>query len=160
MEEYPKRLVELYEVLKYMSDEDKEKIPQDLKEAIETGRDENYTWVYDESKPLAEQDLHPDTVAMLTHINMEYILTEEQKENVRKTLASNKKKNKINSDLIPQEIHVDESEPSTEVVDENEEKIDESEENSMVPVKEHKSIFKRIAHFFMDLFINSDFKEN
>ena len=157
MEDYPKRLVELYEVLKYMSEEDKEKLPQDLKEAIENGRDENYTWTYDETKPLAEQDLHPDTVAMLTYINMEYILTDEQKENVKNTLASNKKRNKVNSDLMPKEIHTDFDEDDLKA----EESIEDDEEKTdMVPTNEHKSIFKRIIHFFVDLFINSDYKEN
>ena len=163
MEDYPKRLVELYEVLKYMSKDDKSKLPQDLKDAIENGRDEEYVWSYDESKPLAEQDLHPDTVAMLTYINMEYILTDEQKENVKNALASNKKRNKINNDLKPQEIHTDFDESDLESQEESEEvseEVEEDEETSMVPVGETKSIFKKIVHFFMDLFINSDFKEN
>lgn len=175
MEDYPKRLVELYEVLKYMSEEDKAKLPQDLKDAIENGRDENYTWNYDESKSLAEQDLHPDTVAMLTYINMEYILTDEQKENVKSALASNKKKNKVNNDLKPQEIHMDfdesevtegteeenkETEDDKNTEEENEKSKENDEETGMVASKKHESIFKKIVHFFMDIFINSDYTEN
>ena len=44
MIDYSKRLVEVDEILKYLSEEDYNKIPKSIIEAIKQNRDKTYTW--------------------------------------------------------------------------------------------------------------------
>lgn len=90
--EYKKCLVELDEILKYLSDEDISKIPYEIKRAITEEKDKQYTWNYDESKELSEQNINRKTIAMLSYLNMEYLLNEEQKMLIEKLHEFNEKK--------------------------------------------------------------------
>ncbi len=77
--EYEKCLVELDEILRYLKDEDLRKIPSEIRKAINEKKDKQYNWNYDESKPLDEQNINRKTIAMLSYLNMEYLLNQEQK---------------------------------------------------------------------------------
>ena len=77
--EYENCLVELDEVLSYLSKENLQKIPEEIRNVIKSKKNKEYTWKYDESKPLNEQKLSRKTIAMLSYLNMEYLLNEEQK---------------------------------------------------------------------------------
>ena len=78
--EYTKCLVELDEILNYLSLENLEKIPLEIRNSIKEHKDKEYIWKYDETKELNEQELDRKTIAMLSYLNMEYLLNEEQKE--------------------------------------------------------------------------------
>lgn len=78
--EYKKCLVQVDEVLRFLQEEDLNKIPLEVRKAISTSKDKNYIWHYDESKSLSEQDLDIKSVAILSYLNMEFLLTKEQKE--------------------------------------------------------------------------------
>ncbi len=90
--EYEKCLVQLDEILKYLSNEDLQKIPNEVKEAITIEKDKNYSWKYDKSKTLVQQNLDRKTIAILSYLNMEYLLNDEQKELMRKIHKSNEEK--------------------------------------------------------------------
>ena len=77
--EYENCLVELDEVLSYLSKENLQKIPEEIRNVIKSKKNKEYMWKYDESKPLNEQKLSRKTIAMLSYLNMEYLLNEEQK---------------------------------------------------------------------------------
>lgn len=79
MEDLNKRLAEVEYILKKLDDKYLNKIPQEMWDYIEENKDKNYIFNYDESKTLVEQDLNIDTISILTYINMEYLLDEEQK---------------------------------------------------------------------------------
>ena len=49
MSDYNKRLVEVDEVLKYLSKEDLEKIPEDIRKLIKENKDISFIWHYDET---------------------------------------------------------------------------------------------------------------
>ena len=87
-----KALVEAKEILKRLSSEDYAKIPEDVKEYIETNKDDNYEWHYDDSKELNEQELHEYTLPILAYINSEFLLNEEQKAYMEKVYQDNDKK--------------------------------------------------------------------
>lgn len=97
MIEYNKRLVEVDEILKHLSQRDYNKIPEDIREAIEKNKDKEYKWKYDDAKKLKEQDVPDDTIAILSYINMEYLLNEEQKKFVESLHEFNEKNNRINT---------------------------------------------------------------
>ena len=97
MIEYNKRLVEVDEILKHLSQIDYNKIPKEIKEAIVDNKDKEYKWQYDATKKLKEQDIPDDTIAILSYINMEYLLNEEQKKFVESLHELNEKNDIINT---------------------------------------------------------------
>jgi len=64
--DYNKRLVEVDEVLNYLSDEDLLKIPEDIRQAIKENKDKEYVWKYDVTKELKDQKLNRDTIIILS----------------------------------------------------------------------------------------------
>ena len=97
MIEYNKRLVEVDEILKHLSQIDYNKIPEEIKEAIKENKDKKYKWKYDDTKKLKEQDVPDDTIAILSYINMEYLLNEEQKKFVESLHKLNENSKLINT---------------------------------------------------------------
>ena len=86
MEDLNKRLVEVEYILKKLDDEYIKKIPQEIWDYIEENKDKDYIFDYDENKTLVEQNLSIDTISILTYINMEYLLNEEQKKEMMEFL--------------------------------------------------------------------------
>lgn len=79
-----KRLKELYVILQYLTDDDFNKIPKETIDEIKANMDNNYEFDIDTSKPLYEQKIHNDTLALLANISAEYLLNEEEKILMRK----------------------------------------------------------------------------
>lgn len=92
MMKYEKCLVEVEEVLKYFKDEDLIKIPYEVRKAIKDKKDKQYNWNYDESKRLSEQNINRRTKAILSYLNMEYLLNKEQKNFLEEWHRYNEKK--------------------------------------------------------------------
>ena len=92
MVDYNKRLVEVDEILNYLSEEDLMKIPEDVRQLIKENKDKEYTWQYDETKPLKDQNVSRDTIAFLSYLNMEYLLNEKQKQYMKQLHELNEKK--------------------------------------------------------------------
>lgn len=74
-----KCLVQLDNVLNHLDSECIKKIPYKIRKTIQEKRDTQYKWNYDETKSLDEQNLDRRTIAMLSYLNMEYLLDKEQK---------------------------------------------------------------------------------
>ena len=79
MIDYKKRFVEVDEIIKYLPKKEFSKIPNDLIDLIRKNKDSKYIWKYDNNKKLEEQNIHKDTIAILSYINMKYILEDNQK---------------------------------------------------------------------------------
>ena len=90
--DFSKALVEVDEILNYLSEEDLLKIPEEVRNTIKENKDKEYFWKYDETKPLKEQDVGRDTIAFLSYLNMEYLLNEEQKKLMQEIHELNDKK--------------------------------------------------------------------
>lgn len=82
--EYEKCLVEVDEVLNHLSKEELNKIPEDVLKGIKKHKDKEYMWKYDENKQLEEQTFDRNTIVILSYINMEYLLSKEQKDLMEK----------------------------------------------------------------------------
>lgn len=104
--EYEKCLVEVDEVLNHLSKEDLNKIPEDILKGIKEHKDKEYTWKYDESKELKEQKFDRNTIAILSYINMEYLLSKEQKDLMEKIHELNEQslQNEIQEKCDPKEL--------------------------------------------------------
>lgn len=92
MVDYNKRLVEVDEILNYLSEEDLLKIPEEVRNTIKEKKNKEYFWQYDETKPLKDQKVSRDTIAFLSYLNIEYLLNENQKEYMQQLHELNEKK--------------------------------------------------------------------
>ena len=72
-------LVEVDSVLYHLDPNELKKIPTEVRDAINEFKSLEYVWFYDESKPLLEQNLRRESIAMLSYLNTEYLLDEEQR---------------------------------------------------------------------------------
>lgn len=90
--EYKKCLVEVSEVLSHLREEDLNKIPLDVRTAIKENKDKKYIWKYNETKDLTEQDLDRKSIAILSYLNMEYLVNKEQKELLKEMHRFNERK--------------------------------------------------------------------
>lgn len=136
-----KCLVELDEILKYLDKKELEKIPENIRNAINEKKDKEYKWKYDETKKLKEQNINRKTIAMLSYLNMEYLLNDEQRELMKQIHKNNEEKaeqrksKKYNSDNI--------FKTTTE--------YSEIEETALVEVK-HEKWYEKIVVFIKKIF--------
>lgn len=100
MVDYEKRLVEVDEILNHLSYQYKNKIPKDILEVIKQNKDDSYHWTFNNKKKLYQQDIHRDTIAILSYINMEYLLNDEQKKYMQKYHLLNEKSINDNEDIF------------------------------------------------------------
>lgn len=146
MVDYAKRLVEVDEILNYLPIDDYNKIPVDIINVIEDNKDKNYEWHYDETKKLKEQNVPNETIAILSYINMEYILNDEQIDFMNKV----HKLNDVRSD-----IDYIESKAIFERNNENSEKSKVLNENNQVDmIKTKENIFAKIINVLKNIFWN------
>ncbi|MBQ6992214.1 MAG: hypothetical protein IJN50_04835 [Clostridia bacterium] len=146
MIDYEKRLVEVDEVLNYLSEENLNKIPEDIRNLIKENKDKNYTWKFDEKKELKEQDLSKDTIIILSYLNMEYLLNEEQKKLMEQIYELNEKKQ---IEERKEKYKVDEIFKNKEATNQQINEIKDIQEQSIIEYKENifKRIIKKIKEF-------------
>lgn len=147
MVDYNKRLVEVDEILNHLSEEDLMKIPEEVRIAIKENKDKEYSWEYDETKTLENQNVSRDTIAFLSYLNMEYLLNEEQKEFMRQLHELNEQKleeakgNKCSTETLFNKNSIELEEQSEDEV-EQEQALVEYNDNFFAKV------IKRIRNFF------------
>lgn len=104
--EEKKVLTEVYEILKHLSSENFNKIPSNVINLIKTNKDDKYVWNYDTTKSLTEQNISRDAVAVISYINMEYLLNNQQREFIENLHRKNEevleqlKRKRYNSDNL------------------------------------------------------------
>ena len=144
---YKKAYVELYEMIKLLSDEERRKIPEYFIEYIYNNMDTNYNFSIDTEKGLLDQDYMVETKALIVKLYEKYFAPESEKEfwNDYHKLCFNmieeEKRSKYNSNEIfgkKEEIQI-------------EKKSQESENNLPVEVKKEK-FFERIFKLFRKAF--------
>ena len=77
---YKKAYTQLNEIIKNLSKSETERIPIELIKSVEANMDMEYKWEYDNSKTLLEQDLMPETKALIVEIYERYLCPEDEKE--------------------------------------------------------------------------------
>ena len=150
--EYEKCLVELDEIFKYLKNEALIKIPYETRKAISEKKDKQYNWKYDESKPLNKQNLKRETIAMLSYLNMEYLLDKNKKaimEDIHKfneeKIEKEKRKKYDPNNIFKENV------PSTENDENKIEKNKDCSNKEMIVAKEdkwYKKIINAIAKLF------------
>ena len=79
MSKYNERLVEIDEILSYLNEDELEKIPEEVRNYIKENKSTDYIWEYNQDKPLEEQNISRETLALLSYLNMKYLLNEQQR---------------------------------------------------------------------------------
>lgn len=79
---YRNAFAEVYEIINYLEDNDYNKIPEEILKVIEEERNKEYTYFIDESIPFVEQEMLPETRAILFNFFRDYFSTQEQKEKI------------------------------------------------------------------------------
>ena len=142
---YQKAYVEIYEMINFLTNEEREKIPKYFIDYICNNMDTNYTFHIDNLKGLLEQDYMIETKALIIRIYEKYFAPESETEfwNNYHRICSNmideekKKKHNINDSFKNQEQI-----PKIE----NEEKSIE-ETMQLVPIENKESIFTKIKNW-------------
>lgn len=147
---FEKCLVEVDEVLNYLSKEDLEKIPINIRSDIKIAKDKEYIWKYDTSKPLNDQKLNRKSITLLSYLNMEYLLSNEQK----KLMEELHKFNEVKSKKRKQEIF-------KEVKQENKlNKIKkENKNNEILNIKENIKWYNKLFNFIKNIFNKGEINE-
>ncbi len=140
--EYEKCLVQVYEILNHLEDEEIEKIPERIIKNIEEKMDKSYIWQYDETKSLEQQEIDRKATAILSYINMEYLLNDEERDVIEQLHKVNEEK------LFPKVGNVEFTKPvDYSLVEEN----NEEKEVALVQISENKW-YKKMWTFFRNIF--------
>lgn len=140
---------EIDEFLKIISPEEREKVPQKLRDIFRDEKDNNYKKVIDATVPISEQDLKEETLSIIALLNLQYWCQDEnEKERLKQMYNENEQryqeelKEKYNPDNLFK----------------NNKKIDEQvQENVMLPMdysnlKWYQKIFNRITSVIKEIF--------
>ena len=141
---YHKAYKEVIEILKYMSQEDIERIPNQMIKMFKEKMDKNHEFKYDESKKFAEQELLIETKAILANIFRDYWATPEQREKIKAKQNYDRKKSEEQKreKYNPENIFKKQNEiPNKENIEEN---------TSMIQYKE--SAFNKIMNKIKRIF--------
>lgn len=140
MKELNKRLVEVETILKKLDENYINKIPTEIWDFIEKNKDDQYTFFYDDNIELLNQNLNIDTIAILSYINMQYLLDEKSKKEVEEIL--------IKDEAFLEQQKMKKYNP--ENIFKNKENIENKGERdvSMIEVKEKYKWYQKIISFF------------
>ena len=118
MTKYANAYTQVYEIIKQLSEEEYAKIPNEVVEVIKENRKTEYKFELDDDLKLKDQELLPETRAILFNIFREYLSTLEQKERIIRIQREERKKdeqrkieqyhsnlfaNKMNNQKLPEE---------------------------------------------------------
>ena len=139
---YQKAFVELYEMIKMLSDEEREKIPDQFLDYIRNNMDVNYEFRIDNSVGLLEQNYMIETQALIVKLYEKFFSSEDEKEFWNKyhkvcfNMIEGEKSKKYNSNSIN-------IKPAKIV-----KKIDENNDNN---VEKNNSLVEYKKNFFQSL---------
>lgn len=142
MTKYKDAYTEVYEIIEQLNEEEYNKIPSEVIKAIEENRNTEYEFELDEDIELKDQELLPETKAILFNLFRDYLSTPEQKEIIIKRQAEERKrieqmkKIEYNSNLFEKKSNINKNE-----------KIENIE---LIKYKENifKKILRNIRNFF------------
>ena len=83
---------EVYTILQDLEDDEYEKIPKEIIETLDKNRNKEYIYELDEELELKEQDMLPETKAILFNLFRDYLATFEQKQKIIKMQEEEKEK--------------------------------------------------------------------
>lgn len=130
--EFSEACTEINEIFKFISREELEKIPMELKEFLRNNIDESYNFKVDITKQLDSQPLKRETKDILVYLYTDYWCPESEKEELKKIFRVNYEKEQLElrKKYNPEDIF---KKRQNEITD-----------NETMIIKYKESIFKRI----------------
>ena len=141
MTKYKNAYTEVYEIIKQLDEEEYNKIPSEVIKTIEENRNTEYEFDLDEDIELKDQELLPETKAILFNLFRDYLSTAEQKEKIIKMQAEERQKNEQNK-AEQYKSNVFASKKKVQDIREEHTELIEYKENIL------KRIFNKIRQFF------------
>lgn len=137
---------EIYEILKLMEDEDKERVPQEVRDFFEEQRMKEYKPKIRTDIPLTEQNLRRETVVLLTILVINYWCdSEEEKQSFINELEKNEKvKKELQEKYNPDNLFKNRKKTKEDVV------MEQIENVGMIKYKEN--IITKLKEWFRKIF--------
>ena len=137
---------EIYEILNLMEDEDKERVPQEVRDFFEEQRMKEYKPKIRTDIPLTEQNLRRETVVLLTILVINYWCdSEEEKQSFINELEKNEKvKKELQEKYNPDNLFKNRKKTKEDVVMEQVENVE------MIQYKEN--LFTKLKKWFEKMF--------
>ena len=126
---------EIWKILEQLTENDKNKIPKEILEIIESSRDKEYRANINLNIPLQQQQMSEKAVEILCYLEMEYLSTPEQREELISVY-------KQNEERISEELDIN--------------KVFDKRKKEVLPVeikqaeKWYTKIWNKIRSFFID----------
>ena len=144
MNNYSNAYAEVYTILEYLDEEEKNKIPQKVLNAIEQSRNKDYIFDLEDDIELQEQILLPETRAILYNLFRDYLAEPWQKE---KIIEMQKDERQKNEELKKEKYDVEIFSKENNIQDET------SNEEVTELMEYNENIFKKIWGFLKNLFM-------
>ena len=135
---YANAYKEVIEILKHVSKEDYDKIPEEKIKLFETNANKDYSFTYDVNKTLDEQNVSKKAKTIIAILFRDYWATDTQREKIKakeqydRKIKEEENREKFNPDNIFNKKETKQKEIINEI----------KENNQLIPYKE--SIFKKI----------------
>ena len=147
MSKYTDAFTQVYVILNELDDEDYDKIPPEVVDAIRKNRNKEYQFKIDKSIDLKDNNLLPEARALLFKIYRDYLVSESQRQkilnmqNEERRKRELKKQQQYNSDIFANK--------ETETIQKSELEI---QQQSIHPVLYKESIFKKLLNIIRGFF--------
>lgn len=134
---------EIDEFLSLLKDEEINKVPKKIRDLFKEEKDKNYKKIIDPNKPIKEQNLKEETLAIIALLNLQYWCEDEkEKERLKEIYAKNEK--------LYEEVFQVEFDPDKIFKNRIETDNKDIEEQQVIPYKE--SILKKMLNRLKKLF--------
>lgn len=143
MSDYSIAMQESYKIIKSMGNKYFMMIPEDVRNKIDSIRNKEYNFKYDENKTLEEQNLQKETWDILSYLNYNYWCTKEEKEELFKIYTENERKKEEEKRL---KYNPDEVFKNRDNIRIN------TEEKSLINITETDNLWKKIMRFLKNIF--------
>ena len=146
---YKKAHVELYEIIRHLTDGEKGRIPKAFVDSLKNNIDDNYTFQFDETKTIFEQNLMIETKALLIQMYKKYLAPKNEKElwnsynRICLDRIDKNKKEKYNPDNLFKKVNVN--------INYTNENLQEKHYNQLSLEIRRQNIFQKILIFIKRL---------
>ena len=144
---------EVYTISQDLNEKEYEKIPPEVIEAIEKNRNVDYEYELDNELELKEQQMLPETKAILFNLFRDYLATPEQKAKIIRMQNEARQKNELKKQQM-YNVDVFANKQKENMIDEQSKSLQNEEvpSETMEIVEYKESIFKRILNKIKSFF--------
>ena len=151
MSNYNNACTEVYTILEYLNEDEYKKIPTKVIKAIETSRNLQYYYEFDEMLELRQQKMLKETKAILYNLFRDYLCTKQQQEIIKRQQMEERynKERKKTKKYNPNDIFKSKIESQTTETIQQENTAD----NKVYMVKQKESFFRKLLIKLKECFV-------